>query len=206
MALNLFSVRTTKTAWYIVEQLGSEIRNAMQSTVMQQAENLADWIKEKYLSERYVPGARYRDRLQTRSGLLRKSTVAVALPSTDGAAAGVTIGRDTHYANVLVGEPGKRTVIVPKRAGALTIPIGGMTGRGNIRFNYAKGLKGTNLFKPKGKDYLAQKSGPNRLIPLFLLRKSVTVPAKIFPEVIATRFAPFVSAGLEREIQRVFNK
>ena len=63
--------------------------------------------------------------------------------------------------------------ITPKRAGALTIPL--------HRVAYGKRVAdlrdtGHVLFRPKGKNILAEKSGTGRLRPLYALVRSATVP------------------------------
>lgn len=65
----------------------------------------------------------------------------------------------------------KGGVIVPKTAKSLAIPI-----HSSVEGKRAKNVPG--LFRPKGSDMLFQKQPNGDILALFVLRKSVTIPAR----------------------------
>lgn len=71
--------------------------------------------------------------------------------------------------------------IFPRRARALTIPLHRDAVRTKARDIASKGWE---TFIPRGKSYIAgKKSGSSRIVPLYALRKSVTIPrdARLLP-------------------------
>jgi len=163
---------------------------------------------KNYIITEHLTGGTTDTRLRVRSGRLRGSlSVIKAKNEGDRIEGGVSIG--TIYARTHFGPEGQETTIVPKNAKYLTIPLpAAMTGAG-----VGKGLARTG---PWGETFIAKSKAGNliiygkqrymkgkrigqlrsQIIPLFLLKKSVTIRARIHPEDILSWIAPKVRESL----------
>lgn len=155
------------------------------------------------------PGGTTATTLSTRSGMLKK-TVRV-IPATqqdeDTFRGGISVG--TKYAAVHFGKRGESTVIEGKGK-MLTIPLPqAMNAQGVAKGSaldtavfgdtFVRKNKNGNVIiygktlYTKGKKAGQAKGG---IVPLFLLRKSVTVPVRIANEDLQAYLTPIVSKGL----------
>jgi hypothetical protein len=154
-----------------------------------------------------MTGGTTEDRLAVRTGRLRASVLPIkAEIKGNTIEGGVSIG--TVYARVHVGPAGQTTVIKPKMAKYLTIPLlAAKAGRGG----QGPG-KGTARGGPWGETFVAKSRAGNliifgrlkvtkgprvgqlrqNIVPLFLLKKQVTIKARIHPEELISWVQPQV--------------
>lgn len=111
--------------------------------------------------------------LKVRTGYLRHSMSAKIFDSANGISAlvgsGVRYGERVKYADIL--ETGG--IIRPKKGKYLAIPIGEAKTKSGVSRGRPRDF--ANTFIRKG--IIFQKYGKNSIRPLFLLKKSVTIPA-----------------------------
>lgn len=147
-----------------------------------------------HLRQNYLRGGTTATKLKRRTGRLAASTRPVKAtykhPIVRG---GVVFG--TGYAGVHVGPRGQVTVIKPKNAKYLTIPLPAVQTRSGVTRGTALSGKFVNTFIARSKKgnliifgqgtyAKGQKTGEakGKITPLFLLKKSVRVKARIHPE------------------------
>lgn len=160
----------------------------------------SQWL-EKHIKSQYLSGGS--GALKSRSGELRRRTFALApIKTSDGVIGRVVIGSGLDYTPIHVGPAGKVTVIKPKRGKALAIPLSSaLTSSGKLRtvFSNRQSLWDLHpkLFRGKKEhnlrpDMLYYKAGKSEIMPMFVLRRSVTIKTKVWPEHIAANQAPFI--------------
>jgi len=113
---------------------------------------------------------------------------------------GVGFGKRVKYANIL--ETGG--IIRPRRAKYLTIPLSNaLTKAGATKYPSARDYP--NTFVRNGVIY--QKVGKRKVVPIFVLRKEVRIPAKRYlsrtVEMVRGRVERLLVDTIEREIRRV---
>jgi hypothetical protein len=156
------------------------------------------------------PGGTTNSTLSTRSGILKKSVKTIP-PSVDGTdvKSGVTIG--TKYSPVHFGPVGQVTHITPKRGKFLAIPMQeAMNGQGVAKGAprdesiygqtfVAKSKAGNLVIFGKLLYVKGKKSGQAKgdLKPLFVLKSSVDVPARIHPEDLRGYIMPHITEGMQ---------
>jgi hypothetical protein len=173
---------------------------------------LAGKLLASYIRTQKLTGGTSDSRLKVRSGQLRAS-VRERIIDQKGEAIEGGVGFGTVYAWPHVGEAGEKTIITPKRAKYLTIPLeaamtpsgvakgsalNGPWGdtfiakskRGNlIIFGRMKMYQSVKVKGTKVRGVSIRKMG-NKIVPLFLLKKSVTIPARIHPSEILGWISP----------------
>ena len=142
--------------------------------------------------------------INSRSGELKRNITHVAATvDEDVVSGGVNIG--TVYNRMIFGKAGQVTHVVPKTAGALTIPLPAAldsngTPRGSARDKsifgetfIAKGIIFGKLNYVRG-----AKAGQTKgdIVPLFLLLKSVDVPVQITSESLRDWVQPILGKGM----------
>ncbi len=144
-----------------------------------------------FIIKQHETGGTTATKLAVRTGHMRQTTVPrLTKQIADGVQGGTDFG--AKYAGVHMGPRGQKTVITPKAAQFLTIPMpGALTAAGMVR-GRARDFPGT--FIAKGMIFQKQRGG--KIVPLFLLRRQVTVPARIHPEDIANEYLPVVAQDL----------
>jgi hypothetical protein len=156
-----------------------------------------------------------RTKLHVRSGQLRATTHARPTTSEGTTVTGgVAFGK--VYARVHIGPRGQVTTITPKRAKFLTIPLKAAqtatgVGRGGaLSGAYAKTFvrmskAGNLIIFGQGTYAKGAKSGQAKgnIVPLFLLKKSVRVPARIHPEDFFPPTAQRIKEDLATAVQGV---
>jgi hypothetical protein len=156
------------------------------------------------------PGGTTASSLSTRSGKLKKSVVNIpAKLENDEVHGGIAIG--SAYARVHFGKRGQTTTITPKIAGALAIPLpAAMDGHGNVKGGPRDKAIWGNTFlniNQKGNAIIygqalyvkGKKAGEvkGRPVPLFILKKSVTIPARIYQEDLFDYVQPMLDKGMQ---------
>jgi len=150
------------------------------------------------------------NRLKVRTGKLRASVRSLRNTVEGGKTVKGGIGIGTVYGRVQIGPKGQKTTIVPKTKKWLTIPLpAAQTKAGVLRGSAMSGMWGETFFVQTAKGNLILfgrqivQRGPRagqskgKVVPLFLLRKSVEVPARVHPEDILSWIAPRIIERLK---------
>ena len=147
--------------------------------------------------------------INSRSGELKRNITHVAATvDEDVVSGGVNIG--TVYNRMIFGKAGQVTHVVPKTAGALTIPLpaaldGNGSPRGSARDTaifgetfLAKSKAGNMIIFGKLNYVKGAKAGQSKgdIVPLFLLTKSVDVPVQITSESLRDWVQPILGKGM----------
>lgn len=157
-----------------------------------------------YLRENKLVDKTTATTLSSRSMQLKRSLRAIPAKVTEkGVTAGITVG--TPYAKVHFGDRGTSFTIRPRNKQFLTIPLpAALDSRGEARAG-ARDPRWGATFISKGiifgyKGGYAKAAGKAReVVPLFVLKKEVTVPRRIFPSQIFVKLRP----NIEKDIREV---
>ena len=183
------------------EKLGGRIANALKEALQRSLTDTHRFIAEEELTGQV---------LETRTGQLKK-----AIKTTDAewkgdiveGKIGIAEGPAERYAGIL--EEGG--TIYPKRGKYLAIPLpAARTRRGVIKGKYnVSNLRELNMFLFKSKAgnlILAMKKKlktKTNIIPLFVLKRSVTIQPHKYMERGAERLRRTLTAEIEKEVNRV---
>jgi len=155
---------------------------------------------QSYVRKKYFTGwswGKKSNKIQNRTtNMMKNVRPAKVKVTSQGIEGGLTFG--PMYAKIHVGPKGQTTKIVPKAKKWLTIPLqAAMTGAGVVRGNAPdSSVWGNTFFQRSKKGNLilfgqrvmqkGKKAGQTtgQIVPLFLLKKSVTVKTRIHPEEI----------------------
>lgn len=201
----LFSITTRERGIDKLRTLAWDLKSVLGRAIDKESRFLARHIISQYLS---APG---RATLGRKSGEMARRTkpIPVALMGSGDMVGGVVIGQGLSYTPIHVNRRGHTTTIVPKRAGALAIPLNTVTdsrGRVKPRYQAAGGLRAVpGLFRlpqSSSPDILFDKIGAGNIFPAFVLRKSVTIRARVHPEDIAVNQAPFVTENIQQAVSK----
>lgn len=179
----------TKAANQAIMKVQPVVMQEIRRIFSAEAAEMAGYIKSEYMT-----GGTTASKLKVRTGKLRAS-----VRSLKNRVVGTTIsggvGIGTVYGRVHIGPSGQETVIKPKQKKYLTIPLpAALTKAGVTKGSAMSGVWGETFVAKTKKgnliifgQYLFQKGkkagqAAGKLVPLFLLRKEVTVPARIHPE------------------------
>jgi hypothetical protein len=192
-----------------LKRVGDHLGSFIKDVIDQNSILLATRIKTKHLS-----GPTSNTSVSVRSGRLRASTRPVlARVSARRVKGGVTIG--TAYAPVHFGPKGSETTITPKPGKQyLTIPLDAAKTKAGVVRGRARdeGVWGkTFVRKSKAGNLIVfgQKRGQRgagagklsgNIQPLFVLKKSVTIKARVHPEELVAWIRKKITAMLERRI------
>jgi hypothetical protein len=165
-------------------------------------------IRQDLFQSFAMTGPRNSNVLFSRSKKLRNSVINIPVVKTgDDVKGGVGIG--TEYARVHFGKRGQVTTIVAKGK-MLTIPLPAAMNNNGVARGSArdasifgetfirKSTKGNLIIFGKLKYVKGKSAGKvkGKLVPLFLLRNQVNVPARIFPEDLAKFAQPLLGKGM----------
>ena len=175
-------------------------------------------LLQRHIREDKLTGGTSSGRLRVRTGRLRASVRPLPVQvSNDQVTSGVSFG--TVYGRVHVGPKGQMTIIRPKRAKWLTIPLPAVmtkagVARGTARSFMDEGGTFGNTFIAKSKAgnliifgqrrvMKGKKMGELRsnIVPLFVLKKQVKIDARIHPKDLLQWIRPrmineFIEKGL----------
>ncbi len=193
------------TNWWV-----GDFQRSIYNAILQESKKLATYVVRFHMSGQASAYRGGGGSVAQRSGKLARSvtiypTRGIGLGTVTG---GVSIGKGVPYAGVQVGPAGQTTTIFPKTAKSLAIPLSSaMTGRGVVRAPYSQGNLmqfSPRLFRGRGsgKDILFIKQSRDSIIPMFVLRKSVRVPARVHPEEIVNLHGPVVQQNLVHTINQ----
>jgi len=157
-----------------------------------------------YVITRHLTGGTTKDRLKVRTGHLRRTTkprkIEVKKYTVIG---GVNFG--AIYAKVHIGRRGKETIIKPRRAKMLAIPLpAALTGAGVIK-GRPRDFDRTFIKEVHGNPIIFQNQN-GKAVPLFVLKHSVKIPARVHPEDITEVFAPKIEKQVSMTVERIWQK
>ena len=203
-----------------VKNLEQVIRN-----LRRVSDHLGDFIKDvihqnsillgTHIKTKYLTGGTNRHQLAVRSGKLRASVrPKVPRVSATRIKGGVTVG--TSYARVHFGPRGSKTTIRAKNSQYLTIPLDAAKTKAGVSRGRARdeGVWGKTFVKESKAGNLivfGQKRGQRgksagqlsgKVTPLFVLKKSVTIPARVHPEELIVWIRKRIVAMLERRLKQ----
>jgi hypothetical protein len=198
----------------ILESKLDQVQPNLARKVIKQLDIESRWL-QRYIREQHMTGPTSESAVSARSGTLRASVMALkAEIQGESIRAGVSMGGPTPsgaYVRVHVGPRGQMTSIVPRYSNWLTIPLAAAkTAAGVAKSAYA--LKGPwgDTFVRRSKagnlivfGKLAYTKGARagqthgEIVPLFVLKKMVRIPARIHPEEIIDAFSLKVQGDLQ---------
>jgi len=160
------------------DNVGDELRDIIYGESLLLSTHLRDDI---------LTGGTSKNKLATQTGKLKNSVRALKpRMSAKSIKGGVVFG--TNYVNTHVGQKGSKKEIRPKNSKWLTIPLDAMKTKGGASRGSAQGawVKGhyddTFFQKSKAGNLILFGSSGKKITPLFVLKKSVKIPARIHPE------------------------
>ena len=188
-----------------VAKFNAKLVPALVKEMRVQMEELAAYLKKARLT-----GGTTRSKLAVRSGRLRGSVRVVPVErKRSRIETGINVG--TVYGATHFGKAGKKTTIVPKTKQYLTIPLpAAKTKAGVARGAARSGMWGKTFVQRSKKGNLiifgqrvAQKGASagqarGKIVPLFLLVKSVEIPARIDMAAIARLWRPRIIKAMGR--------
>jgi len=150
-------------------------------------------------AKRYLSGPTNNFNVSPVTGTLRKKTRPLATNiNADSVVGGMVFG-ETPYTGIHVGRRGRSPITIrPKRSMSLAIPLpAAKTAGGRLQQRFQVGsLRDVPKLKRNKKG--------NMLImgrtPMFVLRKSVTIPARVHPDYIAELATPFLTVSLKKSL------
>ena len=201
--MKLFNVTIERKNTEVIDQLQSIVGTSLQSAVTKQSAMLTDEIRKRYFTSSF--GA------LTKNGKLAQSIKPFPTLQTDNIVRGGVNMGELPWASNFIGPVGQRVTVHGKPF--LAIP---MSKKAADLQNSVPTLKSLDLYrvshllfdkdvsrsvstkKSKGREkkYVPKESGA----PLFILKRSQSIRAKIHPEKIAAEYLFPVTAGIRREV------
>ena len=186
--------------------VGKKVRDIVNMATLE----LQRHIKQDLFQSYSMIGPKNRGVLNSRSGELKRNITAQ--PATvDGDMVTGKLGIGTKYGKVMFGKAGQSYHIVPKNAGALTIPLpAALNSSGEVRgaardkaiFGQtflAKSKAGNMIIFGKLNYVRGAKAGQAKgdIVPLFVLKQSVDVPVQITTESLRAFVQPILGKGMQ---------
>jgi hypothetical protein len=155
-----------------------------------------------HIMQHHLTGGTTGTRLAVRTGQMRRETREKPTRRQGTIiTGGVEFG--SKYAGVHVGPRGQKTIIRPKRAQFLTIPLPAAKTAAGAGRGRARDFPDTFIIKSKrGNALIVRRAGGKGIIPLFVLKKQVTIPARVHPEDIRKAIAPKIKKDLEDSLEK----
>ncbi len=196
-----------------VEQVNHALKKVPKDLIKKVAQiiSLNARAMQRYIRQEHLTGGTTDTKLRVRSGKLRGSVLPLKTETNEERVeGGVSIG--TIYGRTHFGPEGQETTITPKKGKYLTIPLPAAMTKAGV-------LRGAARSGPWGETFLAKTKAGNlvifgklkvmkgksagklrkRIVPLFVLKKSVTIPARVHPDEILDWVAPKITRDLETE-------
>jgi hypothetical protein len=155
-----------------------------------------------HIMQHHLTGGTTGTRLAVRTGQMRRETREKPTRRQGTIiTGGIEFG--SKYAGVHVGPRGQKTTIRPKRAQFLTIPLPAAKTAAGAGSGRARDFPDTFIIKSKrGNTLIVRRAGGKGIIPLFVLKKQVTIPARVHPEDIRKAIAPKIKKDLEDSLEK----
>jgi hypothetical protein len=201
-----------------LDNLRGKLQRAEQASGPIMAEVLTTRLQEavRYAHTRYLTGGTTADRLANRTGALRRSFDAELLTSGTAGTVSARIGyirpQTTRagadplvYAAVHEGWPDNRssTTIRPRHAKYLAMPLkAAMTPAGVAKGN-PRDFDNTFVQRSKAGNLLIFQRTAKGIVPLFVLRSEVTIPARPALRPTMQRFLPLIVKDVGERLRQV---
>lgn len=190
-----------------LDKLTPHLQDTLIKEVRKQSRELRD-----YIAVRHLAGGTSADRLAVRSGALRGGTSPLPVQQ-EGNRIFAGVGFTEKYARVHVGPAGQKTVIKPTNAKMLAIPLAAAkTAAGVARVKSPRDIPDLHLIKSKAGNLLLAKTigkgkgkgkGKGRqIIPFYVLKNMVEVPARVHPASILAEKKAEIVQGFISAIER----
>lgn len=179
--------------------LEADTRSFLVGALTKEGRLLTNFVKSSFLSG--PPG------VSRRTGQLYKS--AKVIPGHDDGAeivSGVSMGEGVPYAALHIGPAGKVTVVRPKSGSRLAVPLYSvLTATGKLPVRLKGSLRNNpNLFRPRGTgknaQFIFEKLSKGKIVPRFVLKKSISVRTRVHPEQIVAMKTMEIQERVERRI------
>lgn len=158
----------------------------------------------RHIVSEHLRGGTTRTKLARRTGHLTQTTTE---KKTQVSKAGIVGGVDfgAKYAGVHVGPKGQTTVINPKRAKFLTIPLDAAKTAAGVARGSARDFENAFFIRSKAGNLLLvqRRSGSGGIVPLFVLKRQVSIQSRVHPEDISKKVGPEIVEDLERKINEI---
>lgn len=194
-----------------LDDMSPEIRSGLTRGLNAQSIQLRN-----YINVRHLTGGTSNDRLGSTTGRLRASGQVIeakqrgndiiAGVSYGGAAKG---GKPVKYAHIHIGKPGHVTTIKAKSGGALAIPImSGRTpaGKESTKAKRLKDARKLTFIDRQGKPPLLVNTTKKLFEPMYVLKKSVNIKARVHPEVILDTRQDSIAEAVGKEIDKAIRQ
>lgn len=193
-------VDTSEASKYFKRVLPAELSGALLS-----ATNKSSSFLTTYIITRHLTGGTSNDRLALRSGKLAQSTnrIKAKFAGKTSVEGGVEFG--IKYAKLHVSNKPKSTVITPKTAKMLAIPVPGspaVTSSGVIK--HTGSIRQAYPFLSRVGGLLVDKRN-NNFTPYFALKKSVIVKSRVHLNDIANLKTEDIRNIFNKELIRILN-
>lgn len=182
-----------------------KMRGSLGKEIRKQSRALRDYIVVRHLT-----GGTSADRLATPSGHLIRSTTVLPVKSDANRISG-GVGFGAKYARVHIGHKGQRTTIRPINAKMLAIPLPpAKTAAGAARYKSPLDVPDLHFIRSKAGNLLLAKfkgKGSKRgIIPWFVLKKQVMIPARVHLRDILTIKKAEISQGIQDAIPNAIKR
>lgn len=162
-----------------------------------------------FIISRHLTGGTAKDKLAVRSGRLRQTTVPRTLTIKENSIeGGVQFG--TKYADIHISRKPKSTIITPKTAKNLAIPIPGspaVTASGVTRFTggIRQAFPFLSFVKSKKGNKLLVDTRNGKFIPYFVLKKQVKIDSRVHTDDILNKNEQKINSVFKKAIDQYIN-
>lgn len=199
--IKLFQISIKKQNFGIFDRSYKKLKKYLSAEVQKASKKLALTIRRRHFSGRSAIS------LRRKTGKLKSTVRPMPVISYgDSVVGGVSMGNEStaHYHNVHIGPQGRVTRIVPRKAQSLAIPLSLRAEQ--LRDSVPSLRSIPNLergFGRRRKDILYLNDGTRR-IPMFILKQSVSIKARVHPEMIARQNYHDVAAMIKKAVSGAF--
>lgn len=200
--------------WGVQVQGLTELRQRIQRMAQQAPATFARVVDQRFKEAvtfartRYLSGGTTADRLAVRTGALYRSFAAQVQRSSTGVTANLGYLNASPevlaYARVHEGWPDNRsqTVIRPRNGQYLTIPLRAANISSGARAPRARDFSHTFVQRSRRGNLLIFQRQGRDIVPLFVLKTEVIVPARPALRYTLAHFLPLILQDLSRELVR----
>jgi len=183
-----------------LKKMTKTIFNAVIKEMKNQSVKLTNYTKIHHLR-----GGTTDSKLRVRSGQLLRTTRAKKTEKQSGIIkGGVVFG--VKYASIHVGRKGQVTTIKAKPGKALSIPLPpALTPAGVLR-KPPREYNDLQMIKREGRPPLLAKIFKNKVVPYFVLKKSVKVKSRVHPEDILNANKNSIISGFRKAITEAIER
>jgi len=190
----LFKIKITEKNSRLITKLQEAMPSILARAVGQESRLMSIRVKQSHFS-----GPTSSKSVSRKTSKLFRSVIPIEPSiSGDSARGGISMGGGVIYSSVHIGPVGQRTLITPKKGSALAIPL---NHRAEFLQRRVASLYDIKSLKRRGDLLGTQRAGV--FTPYFLLKRSVSIPSRVHPEIIAYENVMPVMMGIRKY---VFNR